>query len=90
MGIHQRLKALKNGELENIRRAIAARRDPESRSLDDAHQLRADLAVEQRLMDVSEWPFDAGSYARVGLYVLLGFGSWVGAALVERGLESLS
>ena len=89
-GIHQRLKALKNGELENVRRAIAARRHPESRSVDDAHQVRADLAVEQRLMEVSEWPFDAGSYARVALYVLLGFGSWVGSALVDRGLGSLS
>ena len=47
------------------------------------------VALERRLMDISEWPFDAGSYGRVALYVFLGFGSWVGAALVERALESL-
>jgi hypothetical protein len=35
-------------------------------------------------------PFDAGSYGRVALYVFLGFGSWVGAALVERMLGSLA
>ena len=40
-------------------------------------------------MSVSEWPFDAGSYGRVALYIVLGLGSWVGAALVERLLESL-
>ena len=40
-------------------------------------------------MEISEWPFDAGSYGRVALYVFPGFGSWVGAALVERLLESL-
>jgi hypothetical protein len=88
-GIHQRLKALKQSELKQIRNSIASRRDPQTRSLDDAHQLRADLALEQRLMEISEWPFDAGSYGRVTLYVFLGFGSWVGAALVESALESL-
>ena len=88
-GIHQRLKALKQTELKQIRNAISSRRDPQTRSVDDAQQLRADLALEQRLMEISEWPFDAGSYGRVTLYVFLGFGSWVGAALVERVLESL-
>lgn len=89
-GIHQRLKASKQSELKQIRGAIAARRDPHTRSVEDAHQLRADLAIEQRLMDTSEWPFDGGSYGRVTLYVMLGLGSWVGAALVERILESLA
>jgi len=88
-GIHQRLKMAKESELQQIRGAIASRRDPETRSVDDAQQLRADLALEQRLMEISEWPFDAGSYGRVSLYVFLGFGSWVGAALVERMLETL-
>lgn len=87
-GIHKRLMALKQSELKQIRHAIASRRDPQTRSVDEAHQLRADLALEQRLMQISEWPFDAGSYGRVSLYVFLGFGSWVGAALVERMLES--
>lgn len=88
-GIHQRLKMLKQVELKQVRQAIASRRDPETRTVDDAQQLRADLAVERRLMEISEWPFDAGSYGRVALYIFLGFGSWVGAAVVERLLESL-
>lgn len=88
-GIHQRLKELKELDLTRIRNAISSRRDPATRSIDDAQQLRTDLALEQRLMQISEWPFDAGSYGRVALYVFLGFGSWVGAALVERVLESL-
>lgn len=88
-GIHLRLKSSKQAELARVRAAIAERRDPQTRSIDDAHQLRADLAIERRLEEVSEWPFDAGSYGRVALYVFLGLGSWVGAALVERLLESL-
>ena len=88
-GIHQRLKALKQFELKEIRSAIASRSNPQTRSLDDAQQLHADLALEQRVMAISEWPFDAGSYGRVILYVFLGLGSWVGAALVEGVLGSL-
>jgi len=88
-GIHVRLKASKESELNQIRKAIALRRDPDTRSVDDAQQLRADLALERRLMEISEWPFDAGSYGRVVLYIMIGLGSWVGAALVERLLESL-
>lgn len=88
-GIHQRLKVTKQTELEQIRKAIAARKDPQTRTVEDAHQLRADLAIETRVKEVSEWPFDAGSYGRVALYILLGLGSWVGAALVERLLEVL-
>lgn len=88
-GIHLRLKTTKQEELARLRAAIAARRDPETRSVEDAQQLRADLAIERRLTEISEWPFDAGSYGRVALYVFLGLGSWVGAALVERLLESL-
>lgn len=88
-GIHLRLAASKQSELNQIRKAIALRRDPTTRSVDDAQQLLADLALERRLMEISEWPFDAGSYSRVALYIMLGLGSWVGAALVERLLESL-
>jgi len=88
-GIHLRIKVTKQSELKQIRKAIVLRRDPDSRSADDAQQLCADLAMERRVLEVSEWPFDAGTYGRVILYIMLGLGSWVGAALVERLLESL-
>jgi len=88
-GIHLRIKETKLLELKQIRKAIALRRDPDTRSVDDAQQLRADLALERRLSEISEWPFDGGTYGRVILYIMLGLGSWVGAALVERLLESL-
>lgn len=88
-GIHKRLKEVKQVELKQIRTAIASRLDPDARSLEDAQQLRTDLALEQRVNEISEWPFDTGSYGRVALYLFLGVGSWVGAALVEQMLDSL-
>ena len=85
--IHAKLKRLKESELADVRREIRRRRRLAERSADDAQQLRADLAVEHRLMQASVWPMDAGSYGRVLLYLGLGLGSWIGAALVERLLE---
>ena len=37
---------------------------------------------------MKDWPLDIGSFAKVGLYLLLGMGSWLGAALAESMLES--
>ena len=36
---------------------------------------------------VSEWPFDARSLGRLGLYLLIPLASWIGGALVERALD---
>ena len=41
-----------------------------------------------RIERAEEWPFGVGSLSRVAFYLLLGLGSWVGAALVERLMES--
>lgn len=89
-GIHLRLRVSKQAELERIRKAISLRLNENTRSVEQAQQLRTDLALEQRITEIGEWPFDAGNYGRVILYIVLGLGSWVGAALVEQLLESLT
>ena len=85
--IHTRMRENKDADLAAVRSAIRRRRRLGERSPEDAAQLRADLALEQRLMTANVWPMDAGSYGRVLLYMLLGLGSWIGAALIERLLE---
>lgn len=87
-GIHQRIQTQKREELATIRQHIQRERDKllaASGGVDD--RLVALLAMETRIERVEEWPFGAGSLYRVGFYLLLGLGSWVGAALVERVLE---
>jgi hypothetical protein len=88
-GIHRRIRVQKRLELQVIRRKI----HEESENLLDGsatidHRLTALLAMERRIESVDEWPFDVGSLSRFGFYLLLGLGSWVGAALVERVMES--
>jgi len=38
---------------------------------------------------VREWPFDLSIVSRSGLLILLGAGSWLGGAVVERLLNRL-
>jgi len=41
------------------------------------------------LADVREWPVDLSTLVRLLLYLGIGLGSWVGAALVDVGVETL-
>jgi hypothetical protein len=92
-GVHLRIRAAKLEELERVNRAIRG----------DAEALRgsalagrastpslADLVAYRDLVDSArEWPFDASTFRRFGLYLLIPIGSWMGGALVERLLDLL-
>jgi len=42
------------------------------------------LAYRALLAGVRTWPFDLSTWVRFAVYVMLGLGSWLGGALVER------
>jgi len=88
-GVRRRIQAQKCEELATIRNHIRL----ESESVlagtgETGDSLAALLAMELRIERVHEWPIDVGSLSRIALYLMLGLGSWIGAALVERMLES--
>jgi hypothetical protein len=88
-GVHQRIQMQKREELATIRSYIQNERLKllaATGGIDD--RLVALLALEARIESAEEWPFGVGSLSRVAFYLLLGLGSWVGAALVERLMES--
>jgi hypothetical protein len=90
LGAHRRVQDLKRDELARVRGAIADAREqalgpgphPSGGRLGDL------VAYETRLAAVPEWPIDAGTLLRLGLYLAFGLGSWVGAAVVERALDT--
>jgi len=87
LGARQRLRQRKQAELARVRAALREARD-RVLAPDAAEPLAggrlADLIVyEGRVREVPEWPLDASTLVRLSLYLLLGLGSWVGAALVE-------
>ncbi len=90
-GVHRQIRQRKGEELTRLNRAIRAERatlgDFQTRSA-DPHL--ANLVSYRNLIDgVREWPFDMGTWVRFSLYLLFGLGSWLGAALVERILETV-
>jgi hypothetical protein len=87
-GAHRAIRAAKDRELLAVRAAIVRARDaalagrPEA--ADAATRLGGLLALEARIADVDEWPFDVGTLVRFVAFLALPLGSWVAGALVER------
>ena len=86
--LRKRLEVEKQAQLAQLRDQIrvhaghllAGKTEP-GPSLVDLH------TYEQRLASTGTWVYDTPTLVRSGLYALIGAGSWVGAALVERALD---
>lgn len=88
-GVNERILSEKRSQLRAIRSEIRGAKEQvvDQRSEATGNRLSALLDLEVRLERVREWPYDASNWRRFGLYILLGLGSWVGAATVERLLN---
>lgn len=86
-GAHRAIRAAKDEKLLAVRAAIGrasiATLTEGAESADAAARLGGLLALEARVYDVSEWPFDMGTFARFVAFSALPLGSWIAAALVE-------
>jgi hypothetical protein len=84
--LHFRIRAAKELELERVREAIE--RDRNALLKDSCEggvvptRMAGLLAYEHRIASVHEWPIDTPEVIRFGLLLLLGFGSWLGGAVV--------
>jgi hypothetical protein len=88
LGVHRRIRAAKQQELERIHAAARAERDALLAGGAGA-RLPALLALRSQVADVREWPVDLSTLLRLLVYLGIGLGSWVGAALVDVGIEGL-
>ena len=90
-GVRSRIRAEKQAQLTTLRARINRDRvavmsgGPGTDSA--TSRLPGLLALESRLESVREWPFDVPTLLRFALYVVLGLGSRLGAAAVERMLD---
>jgi hypothetical protein len=55
----------------------------------DSLFLVVETALGRTPIPLDEWPFDASTFRRFGLYLMIPLGSWMGAALVERLINGL-
>jgi len=91
--VRKKILAAKQLELDRLRAEIRI----ESRSLNteseearDTSPRLANLVSYYQLIDAaSEWPIDATNIVRLALYLVLGVGSWLGAAFVERLVDGI-
>jgi hypothetical protein len=88
LGVHRRIRAAKRAELERIHAAARSERDALLAGGAGA-RLPALLALRNQVADTREWPVDLSTLLRLLFYLAIGLGSWVGAALVDAGIESL-
>jgi hypothetical protein len=88
LGVHRRIGAEKRAELARIHAAARAERDALLAGGAGA-RLPALLALRGQVTEVREWPVDLSTLVRLLLYLAIGLGSWVGAALVDVGIEAL-
>lgn len=89
-GVRRRIVAVKQAELSRINDAIRRERGriPGEGEQWETPRLANLIAYRQLVEAVHEWPLTAPALLRFALFVLIGLGSWLGAALVERALES--
>jgi hypothetical protein len=88
LGVHRRIRAAKRAELARIHAAARAERDALLAGGAGA-RLPALLALRSQVAELREWPVDLSTLMRLLLYLGIGLGSWVGAALVDLGIEKL-
>jgi hypothetical protein len=88
LGVHRRIRAAKQEELERIHAAARRERDALLAGGPGA-RLPALLALRSQVAELREWPVDLSTVMRLLFYLGIGLGSWVGAALVDAGIEKL-
>ena len=92
-GVHLRIRAAKLGELDRVNRAIRGDAEALRESAlaeREATPSLADLVAYRNLVESArDWPFDASTFRRFGLYLMIPLGSWMGGALVERLMDAV-
>ena len=86
-GIRRKFKAAKNQELEWCRKSLKVSRDALKSGAGEGLSLADTLAYQSMIENQRNWPFDNSILVRFALYLLIPLGSWLGGAIVERGVD---
>jgi hypothetical protein len=88
--IHHQIKAVKDAELEHVRRQIEIARDGLHVDAAAAGRIHGLIAYEKRIADAPEWPFDQSTLVRVAAYILIPTVPWFGQAVAGYMIEHLA
>ena len=87
VALRHNIRDVKHAELDRLRDEIREARDPSDAAL-SGPQLANAATYYQLIESAREWPVDAANLLKFVGYLLLGLGSWLGGAIVERILDS--
>jgi len=91
IGVRDNIRSVKRLELERLRDEIrneSATLTSEISNNDPPSPRLANLIAYYQLIEQTrEWPIDAANVLRFFMYLLIGLGSWLGGAIVERLLD---
>ena len=92
VGVRNNIVRVKRAELERLRKEIREEGEPAlgpaAAKSNPSPRLANLIAYYQLVESTREWPADAANLLRFLLYLMLGLGSWLGGAVVERVLDS--
>ena len=86
-GIRNKFRAAKDKELEWCRKSLRVSRDTLKSGSGEGPSIADTLAYQTMIENQRNWPFDNSILVRFALYLLIPLGSWLGGALVERGVD---
>ena len=88
-GIRKKIRTAKDLELAWCRQALISARENLKSGSDKNHDISEIAAYKATIESIRNWPFDNPTLVRFALYLLIPLGSWLGGALVERGVDIL-
>ena len=90
---NRRLVGAKRDMIEKLNKAIAKERrlllGGGTEGAEAGQRLTGLIAYRDLIERTREWPADLGTITKLVLYLAIPFTGWIGAALVEQGLEAL-
>jgi len=87
-GIRKKIRVAKDQELDWCRQKLKVSRDVLKSGTGGQQSIAEIIAYETMIENIRNWPFDNPTLVRFTLYLLIPLVSWLGGALVERGLDS--
>lgn len=85
--IRKKIRAAKEQELDWCRQRLQIARDALKSGAASEQPIAEIMAYRDLVGNIRNWPFDNPTLVRFTLYLLIPLGSWLGGALVERGLD---
>ena len=91
VGVHNNVLSVKRSELDRLSEEIRDERTVVTGEISNENPVSPKLAnlvaYYQFIDQAREWPIDAANLLRFVMYMLIGLGSWLGGAVVERLLD---